>query len=81
MIAKQLVVGPKMAEDNIGLLVQVAGQYKSELHLQLDNKKINLKSIMGVISIGNLTGSKVTVSAQGKDEEDAVNALSEFLCK
>jgi phosphotransferase system HPr (HPr) family protein len=81
MIAKQLVVGPKMAEGNIGLLVQVAGQYKSELHLQMENKKINLKSIMGVISIGRLTGNEVTISANGNDEEAAVDAVSDFLCK
>jgi phosphotransferase system HPr (HPr) family protein len=81
MIEKQLVVGPKMAEGNIALLVQTAGQYKSELHLQLDNKTINLKSIMGVISIGNLSGSEVTISAEGKDDAEAIAGVYEFLCQ
>ena len=45
----------------------------------MDNKNINLKSIMGVISIGNLVGHDVVISADGPDEEEALEAIVEFL--
>lgn len=79
MVTKQLTVGEKLAEGNIALLVQTAGKYQSSVHLQMDNKTINLKSIMGVISIGNLSGNEVTISAEGKDEADAIEGLAAFL--
>ena len=43
------------------------------------NKNINLKRIMGVISIGNLVGHDVVISADGPDEEEALEAIVEFL--
>lgn len=79
MSKKELVVGTSLVERPIAMLVQTAGRYASELHLQMDNKNINLKSIMGVISIGNLVGNDVVISADGPDEEEALEAIVEFL--
>lgn len=79
MSKKELVVGTSLVERPIAMLVQTAGRYASELHLQMDNKNINLKSIMGVISIGNLVGHYVVISADGPDEEEALEAIVEFL--
>ena len=93
MSKKELVVGTSLVERPIAMLVQTAGRYASELHLQMDNKNINLKSIMGVIynkninlksimgviSIGNLVGHDVVISADGPDEEEALEAIVEFL--
>lgn len=79
MSKKELIVGSSLVERPIAMLVQTAGRYASELHLQMDNKNVNLKSIMGVISIGNLVGHKVLVSAEGPDESDALEAIVEYL--
>lgn len=79
MSKKELVVGTSLVERPIAMLVQTAGRYASELYLQMDNKNINLKSIMGVISIGNLVGHDVVISADGPDEEEALEAIVEFL--
>ncbi len=79
MIKKEITVGSSMIERPIPMLVQTAGRFSSSLKLTMDNKEINLKSIMGVISIGTLTGHTVTVLAEGSDENEAINAIVEFL--
>ena len=79
MSKKELVVGTSLVERPIAMLVQTAGRFASELHLQMDNKNINLKSIMGVISIGNLVVHDVVISADGPDEAEALEAIVEFL--
>ncbi|MFD0049109.1 phosphocarrier protein HPr [Actinomycetes bacterium NPDC127524] len=63
------------------LLVQAAGKYDSEIHLEYKGKKVNLKSIMGVMSLGVGKDSDITISAEGSDEQDALNTLEETLKK
>lgn len=60
-------------------IVQIASQYKSEVLLEYDKYRINAKSIMGIIAFNPSAGMKVTISANGKDEDDAVEALEKFL--
>lgn len=79
MVKKEITVGSSMIERPIPMLVQTAGRFSSSLRLKMDNKEINLKSIMGVISIGTLTGHDVTISAEGQDENEALDAIAEFL--
>lgn len=79
MIKKNIKVGSSMIERPIPMLVQTAGRFSSSLKLVMDNKEINLKSIMGVISIGTLTGHDVTICADGSDENEAMEAIVEFL--
>lgn len=79
MIKKDITVGSSMIERPIPMLVQTAGRFSSNLKLMMDNKEINLKSIMGVISIGTLTGHNVTICADGADEKEALSAIVEFL--
>lgn len=79
MVKKQVLVGSSMSERPIAMLVQTAGRFNSNLHLQLDDKNVNLKSIMGVISIGVLSGNTVVVTAEGSDEVEACDAIVEFL--
>ncbi len=79
MIKKQITVGSSMGERPIPTLVATAGRFSSSIHLMMDNKKINLKSIMGVISIGTLEGNSVEICADGKDEAEACDAIVEFL--
>lgn len=62
-------------------IVQIASQYKSEILLEYDKYRINAKSIMGIIAFNPSEGMNVTISADGKDEGDAVEALEKFfLC-
>ena len=78
---KSVVV--KMQQDfearPIANLVQVASSYESTIYVQSDNKKINAKSIMGMMSLALLNGEEILVDAEGADEAEAVAAIEEFL--
>jgi phosphotransferase system HPr (HPr) family protein len=79
MIKKNVKVGSSMGERPIPTLVATAGRFSSSIHLRMDEKKINLKSIMGVISIGSLEGNHVEIIADGNDEIEACDTIVEFL--
>lgn len=61
------------------ILVQTATKFESDIELEYNNKKVNLKSIMGVMSLGVGKGAEVTIYTDGKDEEEAIEAISETL--
>lgn len=61
------------------MLVQVACQYASEIYLEADSKKVNAKSIMGMMSLGLNAGEDVTITAAGGDEAQAVAEIEKFL--
>ncbi|MBQ8245860.1 MAG: HPr family phosphocarrier protein [Lachnospiraceae bacterium] len=63
----------------IAVLVQVASQYDSTVYLQIDNKKVNAKSIMGMMSLGLNTGEEVTVLVDGADEKEALENIEKYL--
>jgi catabolite repression HPr-like protein len=63
----------------VALLVQVASQYDSSVYIESGDKRVNAKSIMGMMSLGLDTGEDVTVSADGADESAAVDGIEEFL--
>lgn len=63
------------------LLVRQAGKYESEIQLEYNGKKVNLKSIMGVMSLGVGKNAEVTIIAEGNDEEAALNGLEELMKK
>ncbi|AKG73643.1 phosphocarrier protein HPr [Salinicoccus halodurans] len=63
------------------ILVQTASKFDSDIQLEYNAKKVNLKSIMGVMSLGVGKDSEVTVYAEGKDEEEALEAITETLSK
>ncbi|MBH0231117.1 phosphocarrier protein HPr [Halobacillus yeomjeoni] len=56
-------------------LVQVAGQYEADVNLEYNGKSVNLKSIMGVMSLGIPNGAEVTFSTEGSDEAEALEAV------
>ena len=80
MIEKTVVVSMmgEAEERPVAVLVQIASQYDSKVHLVTGDKRINAKSIM---SMNFENGSELTIVADGADEEAAVNALSEYLTK
>ncbi|WML38913.1 phosphocarrier protein HPr [Neobacillus sp. OS1-2] len=63
------------------LLVQTASRFDSEVNLEYKGKTVNLKSIMGVMSLGVGQGADIKISAQGSDANDALNALEETMKK
>ena len=66
-------------ERPVAVLVQIASQYESQIHLVSDDKKINAKSIMGMMSMGFTEGQEITIIADGKDAEAAVNEIADYL--
>lgn len=81
MIKKPIVLELKEGLDArpIALLVQEANQYASSVYIEVDNKKINAKSIMGMMSLSLSNGAEITVIADGSDEEAAINGVENFL--
>ena len=63
----------------IAMLVQVASQYDSSVYIESSNKKVNAKSIMGMMGLGLNRDEAVTVIADGKDEKAAVAEIEKFL--
>lgn len=61
------------------MLVQVASQYESKIYLEAEAKRVNAKSIMGMMSLGLDNGENVTVSVDGADEEEAMKSIEEYL--
>ena len=59
--------------------VQKANEFESSIWLESDNRKMNAKSLLGIMSLGIITGSTVTLTAVGPDAEAAVNALDTLL--
>ena len=64
----------------VALLVQVASQYDSSIYIEYGNKRVNAKSIMGMMTLILAAGDTVTVTAEGKDETEAVDAIVSYLC-
>ena len=62
----------------IALLVQEASQYASRIYIQMGEKKINAKSIMGMMSLNLSEGEQVTVLTEGEDEEKAAEGTRSF---
>lgn len=59
--------------------VQKANEFDSSIWLESDNRKMNAKSLLGIMSLGIVTGATVTLTAAGPDAEAAVNALEALL--
>ena len=60
------------------MFTQVAGHFESQILIECENKKSNGKSIMGILSLGIPEGGKITVVANGKDEQEAISALEQL---
>lgn len=59
--------------------VQKANEFDSSIWVESDNRKMNAKSLLGIMSLSIVTGATVTLSAMGPDAESAVNALEALL--
>ncbi|WP_283586217.1 phosphocarrier protein HPr [Limosilactobacillus ingluviei] len=63
------------------ILVQTASKFASDITLTYNGKSVNLKSIMGVMSLGVGQNADVTISADGDDEAEAIVAIAETMAK
>ncbi|WP_349408565.1 HPr family phosphocarrier protein [Pseudalkalibacillus sp. SCS-8] len=81
MLEKELTVELKtgLQARPAALFVQEANKFSSDVFLEKDGKKVNAKSIMGIMSLAVASGSTVKIVTDGKDEEEALKALEEFV--
>lgn len=81
MIRTPVVIRHEKGMDGrpIALLVQEASQYVSRVFIEVGEKQINAKSIMGMMTLRLEKGTDLTVVAEGSDEENAVNGVEAFL--
>ena len=61
--------------------VQKANEFECSIWLESGSRKMNAKSLLGIMSLGIVTGATVVLSASGNEEEAAVNALEQLLQK
>ena len=81
MIRKPMTVqlASGLEDRPVAVLVQVASQYESKIYVEIDNKKVNAKSIMGMMTLGLSKGESVVVRAEGTDEEAAIENIEKYL--
>ena len=81
MFNKEVIVRCESGLHNkqVTYFVQKANEFKSSIWLESENRRMNAKSLLGIMSLGIVTGAVVTLSADGTDAEDAVNALENML--
>ncbi|KGX84420.1 phosphocarrier protein HPr [Pontibacillus litoralis] len=63
------------------ILVQKAGNFNADVNLEYNGKTVNLKSIMGIMSLGIPFGATIKITAEGTDEEVALQSIVETLKK
>ena len=81
MVNKEVVVRCESGLHNMQAtyFVQKANEFECSIWLESETRKMNAKSLLGIMSLGIVTGAVVTLSAEGPDAEDAVNALDTML--
>ena len=81
MVTKKITINipSGLAARPAAILVQVASQYESSIYIECEEKKINAKSIMGMMSLGLVAGEEVVVSVNGSDEEAAIEHIEKYL--
>ncbi len=81
MITKNITIEIKTGLEArpVAVFVQVASKYDSNIYVEYDNKKVNAKSIMGMMTLGLAAGESVAITADGPDEEEAMKSIEEYL--
>ena len=59
--------------------IQKSNEFKSSIWVEKDERRVNAKSLLGVLSLGIIGDTEITIIADGVDEEEAVNALVELV--
>lgn len=63
----------------VAVTVQIASKYESKIYIVANSKKINAKSIMGMMSLGFGHGDELVIEADGADEEEAVKEIAKYI--
>lgn len=81
MITKRMEIKIPTGLDpsTIALFIQTASQYDSRVYVEVADKKVNAKSIMGMMTLGLAAGEEITVSAAGDDEQQAIEHIERYL--
>jgi phosphocarrier protein len=81
MFSKEIVVRCESGLHNrqATYFVQKANEFEASIYLESENRKMNAKSLLGIMSLGVVTGATVNLVAEGPDAEAAVNALEALL--
>lgn len=81
MISKEITIRLEngLEARPVAMLVQVASKYDSSVYLEAGEKRVNAKSIMGMMSLGLDTGEKVNVVVDGADEATALEDIEKYL--
>ena len=81
MVSKEVVIN-----NQVGLharpatfFIQKANEYKCSIWVEKDERRVNAKSLLGVLSLGIIKGTAVTIIADGVDEEAAISTLAELI--
>ncbi len=81
MITKEVVIN-----NQVGLharpatfFIQKANEFKSSVWVEKEERRVNAKSLLGVLSLGIVKGTAITIIADGSDEEDAIETLSALI--
>ena len=81
MLKKTITIGLSSGLEArpVAMLVQIASQFDSSVYVEVKNKKVNAKSIMGMMTLGVPAGGKVNVVAEGNDETKAIEHIGKYL--
>lgn len=81
MVIRDVVIKNKsgLQSKSAAVFIQKASNFKSGIWIEKDERKANAKSLLGVLSLSIGSGTKVTVIAEGEDEEKAVDELEKYL--
>lgn len=74
-------IKPGLQARQAALFVQEANRFDSDIFLAKEERQVNAKSIMGVMSLAIAKGTQITLTVNGSDEEQAIAALAEFVGK
>ncbi len=81
MISKEVVIN-----NQVGLharpatfFIQKANEFKSSIWVEKEERRVNAKSLLGVLSLGIVKGTEITIIADGTDEEEAIATLSALI--
>lgn len=83
MVTKEIVVQIPCGLEarQTAMLVQLACNYKSQIYLEYAGKNVNVKSIMGMLSLGIAEGKTLKLTADGPDENEAVGRIADYFCE
>ena len=81
MTTKDITIGIQTGLEArpVAVCVQVASQFQSKIYVEHGNVKVNAKSIMGMMTLGLDAGEEITLSANGDDENAAVESIEQYL--